>query len=206
MLEQLFGSKTRVRLLMLLLNNPGKSFYLREISRKIKVQLNSVRREVLYLEKVSIIKSVKIIPEVEAKKPAKNTQRKKKTAQYKKFYLINTESVIYPELKAMFLKAQLLLEKNLINEIEKIAQVQYLALTGVFVGMENFSTDLLLIGKVNKKNLVRVVKKFERALNRPINYTVMPLSEFKYRQDITDRFLYDIIEGKKIVVIDKISK
>ena len=33
----------------------------------------------------------------------------------------------------------------------------------------------------------------------------MSLSEYKYRHDITDRFLYEILEGKKIVVIDRLK-
>jgi len=203
MLEQLFGSKTRVRLLRLLLNNPGQPFYLREITRRIKVQLNSVRREMINLEKVGLVQSVKMMP---ADEEAKKSKKKKKPKKYKKYYLINTDSVIYPELKAMFLKGQLLLEKSLIKEIEKIAQIKYLVLTGSFVGLEGLATDLLLVGKVNKKNISRIIKKFEKELNRQINYTVMSWQEFKYRQDITDKFLYDILEGKKIVVVDKLTK
>ena len=45
MIDALFGSKTRVKLLHLFLNNPGKSFYVREITRLIGEQINSVRRE-----------------------------------------------------------------------------------------------------------------------------------------------------------------
>jgi len=202
MLEQLFGSKTRVRLLRLLLNNPGQPFYLREISRKVGIQLNSVRREILNLEKNGIVKSVKMI---EGETEAKTMKKKDIKSRYKKYYMINSETVIYPELKAMFLKAQLLLEKSLIKEIEKIAQVKYLILTGNFVGLEGLATDLLLVGKVNKKNFANLVKRFERELNRQINYTVMSNQEYKYRHDITDRFLYDILENKKIVIIDKIS-
>ena len=33
----------------------------------------------------------------------------------------------------------------------------------------------------------------------------MSRGEFIYRKDITDRFLYSILEGKKIIVIDKLS-
>ena len=45
MVEQLFGSKTRVKLLQLFYSNPNRSFYVREITRKIDEQINSVRRE-----------------------------------------------------------------------------------------------------------------------------------------------------------------
>src|ERR1700735_4171752 len=57
MIEQLFGSKTRVKLLRLFLSNPDRSFYVREITRKIDEQINSVRRELANLLNIGIIKS-----------------------------------------------------------------------------------------------------------------------------------------------------
>src|SRR5438132_4538079 len=57
MIEQLFGSKTRVKLLQLFYSNPNRSYYVREITRKIDEQINSVRRELANLLSVGIIKS-----------------------------------------------------------------------------------------------------------------------------------------------------
>ena len=57
MVEQLFGSKTRVKLLRLFYSNPNRSFYVREITRKIDEQINSVRRELANLLNVGIITS-----------------------------------------------------------------------------------------------------------------------------------------------------
>src|SRR5205085_11419157 len=57
MIEQLFGSKTRVKLLQLFYSNPNRSFYVREITRKIDEQINSVRRELANLLSMGLIKS-----------------------------------------------------------------------------------------------------------------------------------------------------
>src|SRR5271154_2914800 len=57
MIEQLFGSKTRVKLLQLFYSNPNRSFYVREITRKINEQINSVRRELANLLSMGIITS-----------------------------------------------------------------------------------------------------------------------------------------------------
>ena len=57
MVEQLFGSKTRVKLLSLFFNNPGRPFYVREITRKIDEQINSVRRELANLLSVGLVSS-----------------------------------------------------------------------------------------------------------------------------------------------------
>src|SRR5215218_4137769 len=57
MVEQLFGSKTRVKLLQLFYSNPNRSFFVREITRKIDEQINSVRRELANLLSIGIITS-----------------------------------------------------------------------------------------------------------------------------------------------------
>lgn len=199
MLEQLFGSKTRVQLLRLLLNNPYQPFYLRELARRLKTQLNSIRREVSNLEALGIIK-VTTLP---AAGPSTQNQPKPKKSS-KKYYLVDTSFILYPELKALVIKAQLLLEQDFIREIEKSARVKLFLLTGIFVGIEQSATDILLVGSINRHRLVALIKRFEKELNREINYTVMSPQEFKYRQDITDRFLYDILEAKKIIIINEL--
>src|SRR3982750_911239 len=57
MIDQLFGSKTRVKLLQLFYSNPNRAFYVREITRKIDEQINSVRRELSNLLSIGIITS-----------------------------------------------------------------------------------------------------------------------------------------------------
>ena len=49
------------------------------------------------------------------------------------------------------------------------------------------------------------MKELEKELNRELNYSLMEYNEFKYRRDMTDVFLFHIIEGKKIVVVDEIG-
>lgn len=205
MLEHLFGSKTRVKLLQRFLNNPEQPYYLRELARAIHIQLNSVRREVANLEAIGIISpmlSPSVLPGSAAASRTTLARRGRQTL--KKFYLANPSFLLYPELKALLVKAQLLLEQKLVEKIKSIASVQLLALTGMFVGLEGFSTDLLLVGTVNRKRLARLMGQFERELDHPINYTVMTVGEFRYRHNLTDKFLYTILENKKIVVIDRL--
>src|SRR3954467_13031724 len=57
MFEQLFGSKTRVKLLQLFYSNPNRAFYVREITRKVDEQINSVRRELANLLSIGLITS-----------------------------------------------------------------------------------------------------------------------------------------------------
>lgn len=194
MLEQLFGSKTRVRLLRLFLSNPDNSYYIRELTRKIDVQINAIRRELDNLQKTGLIVLVN------------KTGDGKKSDKLKTYFKVDTNFILYRELRALFLKSQLLVERKLLTEIEKIGSISYLVLTGIFLGFSDSPTDLLIVGRVNKDKLANLIKKFENDLDCAVNFTIMTKEEFNYRKDITDKFLYRILENKKIVVIDKISQ
>lgn len=203
-LEQLFGSRTRLRLLKLFFNNPDKFHYIREITRETGIQINSIRRELENLQNLGIITELTSELDNNLGQNAKRSRTKVEPRQKKKYFKVNYDFLLYQELKSLLLKSQLLLEKNLIKGIQKLGTIYYLALTGFFVGQKDGRTDILLVGKLNRKKLKMLIKSFEKEFGREINYTVFSKKEFNYRKDITDRFLYDILENNKIVVINKI--
>ncbi|MFZ6035890.1 MAG: winged helix-turn-helix domain-containing protein [Patescibacteria group bacterium] len=184
MLDQLFGSRTRVKLLRLFLTNPEIDYFVRELTRKVNERINSVRRELENLEVLGLVQS------------HQNGQ--------KKFYRTNTNFVLYPELKNLILKSQMTLERSLAQSIKSIGQISYLVLTGVFTGVPDGQTDILIVGKVNRTKLTRLVNRFHRDFDKKIRYTVMTRKEFDYRNSLTDKFLYHILENPKIVITDSI--
>ncbi|MFA6098637.1 MAG: winged helix-turn-helix domain-containing protein [Patescibacteria group bacterium] len=184
MLEQLFGSRTRVKLLRIFLTNPDNDYFVRELTRKIKERINSVRRELENLEEMGLVSPHQV--------------------GQKKFYRVNTDFTLYPELKSLMLKSQMTMERSLAKNIKKIGQISYLVLTGLFTGVVNAQTDILIVGKVNRKKLKRLVNEFHKDFDKKIRYTIMTKKEFEYRNDLTDKFLYTILENQKIVITDKI--
>ncbi len=196
MLEQLFGSKTRVLLLRLFLNNPEKFMFVREIARILGVHLNGVRRELANLEQIGIIRShTKADLEKEAGKTLKDN---------KKYYKLNTNFVFLDELRSLLIKSRLILEQSLVEKVEKLGNISYFLLSGIFVGREDAPVDLLIVGSVNRPKLTRLIGSFEKDLGRPINYTILSKQDFLYRRGLTDKFLYDLLEKKNLVVVDKL--
>ena len=198
MLEHLFGSKTRVRLLRLFLNNHQDAYFVRELTRKIKAQINAVRNELENLVSMGVV--------VECEAPVDVDGKKARSSRQRKYYRINSESVLYPELRALFMKARVLLEKNFVRKVVQTGTISHLSLMGYFVGIEDSVTDLFIVGRVNRSKLTVVIRNFEREVGREINYTVMTPQEYKYRRDVTDKFLYSILEVKKITVVDKLGE
>lgn len=200
MLEQLFGSKTRVRLLRLFLANQGDAYFVRELTRKIGAQINAVRNELENLVSMGIVEAVEPSDKTD---PAESGGR---SAQQRKYYRVNTESLLYPELRALFAKAGILLEKDFVQRLDKAGTVSYLALLGHFVGETDAPTDVFIVGKLNRDKVGAAVRSFERGVGKEINYTVLSPTEFRTRKDLTDRFLYSLLESKKVVVVDKMSE
>ncbi|KKS34118.1 MAG: polymerase subunit beta protein [Parcubacteria group bacterium GW2011_GWC2_42_12] len=200
MLEKLFGSKTRVKILKLFLIHPLDKYYIRQLSRDLKLQLNSVRRELENLEGFGILTSdAKDINHGET--PAE--KKASATGQEKKYYRANPNFVLFDEIKALIVKAQILYEKDFVRKLQAIGKIKLLVLTGIFVNNPNSLIDILLVGKINKIKLVKLIKELEIELGKEINFTVFNPQEFKYRRDITDIFLYGILEGRKLIVIDE---
>ncbi len=185
MLEQLFGSRTRVKLLKLFLNSGEKRFYVRELTRVINERLNSVRRELANLEKFGLVKIV--------------------SPGQKKYYFLDNDFVLLNELKALFLKSRMLLEKRLISQLKNLKRLKYLVLTGFFVQDDQQKTDLLIVGNISRTKLDKILKNLERSFDQEFRYTHFTIDEFNFRKEITDKFLYNILNGKKLVVIDKLK-
>lgn len=216
MLEKLFGSNSRVKILKLFLLNPADKFYIRQLSRDLKLQLNSVRRELENLEKFGILtsdmkngeeknggKEASGLPARPAEAPAKLAGQA--GGQEKKYFRANPNFVLFDEIKALIVKAQVLYEKDFVRKLNAIGKIKLLILTGIFVNNPSALIDILIVGKVNKIKLIKLIRELENELGKEINFTIFDSQEFKYRRDITDIFLYGILDGRKLVVIDEVG-
>ncbi|MEK7073216.1 MAG: hypothetical protein AAB974_02130 [Patescibacteria group bacterium] len=203
-IEHLFGSSTRVKLLRLFLHHPEDSFYVRELSRRLGVQIHAVRRELDALEKVGLLISRRETP-TEAKQQPGDPPKKGRRAPLaeRKYYQTNQEHLLYPELRALITKADLLVEEQILQRIKDLGDVQYVGLMGRFLGDRTLPTDMLVVGLLPKKPLTALIAELEAEVGHTIDYTVLTPREFKYRKDVTDRFLFSLLEAKKIVLVDK---
>jgi hypothetical protein len=188
MIDQLFGSKTRVKLLQLFYSNPNRSFFVREITRKIDEQINSVRRELANLLSIGIIIS--------------------KNENNKLFYEVNPRCEYNGALSNIFAN-----KKNVGNDspdnsndmynFKSLGHIDLALLTGQFTHDEISGVDLLIVGDINKNKMDKFILELESKENKAIRYAVMDLDEYNYREQVKDRFISNIIKSKKQVLIDK---
>jgi len=194
MIDKLFGSKTRVKLLHLFMNHPGQSFYVREITRLIDEQINSVRRELSNMLEVGVITS--------------------DNADNKLYYQVNQRYEFYTALRAIFAAAPIRAEeatpKNAdgVNEqhvaiINEIPSVRLALFSGVLIKGSMSPVDILLVGTLPAAKVKAAMAMIEKLEGREINYTVIPYDEFYYRLSVRDRFITEVLAGKHSVAVDK---
>ncbi len=186
MVQTLFGTPTRHIILRALVFNPDRPYSPRDFQKKYHVAPATARAELHRLAEARLVATGE--------------------SDGQTVYRMDAQNPLYPELRALFLKAQLLTEYDFGKQIQRMGRVTLAVLTGYFTGVKEARTDILIVGTVNRLKLRRVVRRFQREMDHDLRYTVMSRREYQYRNDITDRFLYDILENRKVVLVDTLPK
>lgn len=189
MIDALFGSKTRVKLLHLFLNNPGKAFYVREITRLIDEQINSVRRELANMLEVGIITS--------------------DSADNKLYYEVSQRYEYYIPLRAIFaddgtkaVQPKSADNGSRLSVLQELDGARIIVLSGVFVNGSVSKIDILLVGNTSPAKAQRVIRVIEKNEGRELNYSLISYEDFYYRLSVRDKFITEILSGKHTVLVD----
>jgi len=205
MFEQLFGSKTRVKLLQLFFTNPNRSFYVREITRKIEEQINSVRRELSNLLSIGIITS-----------EANNNRLYYEVNQTYEHYqplatifggapvpaVSKKPTTAKSSLKAKEQTTDVAPEHPLAKSARAAGKVDLALLSGQFTRDESAGVDVLLVGDLNQSKAAKFISELEKTENKELRWVTMSLADFKYRIQINDRFISNVLSAKKQVIIN----
>lgn len=195
MIDALFGSKTRIKLLHLFLNHPGESFYVREITRKIDEQINSVRRELANMLNVGIITSDSL--------------------DNKLYYQVNQRYEHYVPLKLIFASGDdsEVAPAGAINVVEdsskykvlfqELSGARVVVIAGILVRGSTSTLDVLIVGNVAVSKAKNIIKSIERSEGREINFTILPYEDFYYRLSVRDKFVFEVLNSKHEVLVDK---
>lgn len=181
-LEYLFRSKNQVLILKLLFLNSTKEFHLNEIARLTDLAPSTVVKEIRYILNIGLVV--------------------RRTQGNLVLYKINNKSIIFDELKRIFLKYELLDE--IISRELPTEQIRYAFIYGSFAqGTETESSDidLFIIGKIKENALLYVIRKIEGKMGREINYIIWTEEEF--RKKVRDKvpLLRNIVDNPIIMIV-----
>jgi len=155
----LITSKTRIKILMRLFLNPKQNAYLRELSNEFNASPSQVREELRHLNEAGFLES----------------HKKGRQIQYK----ANRKHPLFHELQSMVQKA-LGMDRILESIIERLGNLEEAYLIDDYAeGKDTGIIDLVLVGDIDQENLVDLVRKTERYIDRKIRTLVVPNNEFK---------------------------
>ena len=208
-MEKLFGSKTRTKLLKLFMSNPNRSFFVREITRKIEEQINSVRRELANMLSLGIITSEtsnnKLYYEVDQKYEHYNALRElftgipsTKSAPTKSVTASSTKKDTQPTPKDNKTD-KTMVDRDVWEKAGNIAGIIY---SGVFTRDSKSPIDVLIIGDVPVARAEAAVAELEKREGKELRYAVIERDEWAYRQQVNDKFWGQVGASKNQVVFD----
>ena len=213
-MEQLFGSKTRVKLLKLFMSNPNRSFYVREITRKVEEQINSVRRELANLLSLGVITSDstnhKLYYEVNQAYEHYHALRELFTGKQSGTVTAKGKAKV-PELvddpEIAQVEAALPEEENQTLQVdqkvwEKAGNIAGLLYSGVFTRDTKSPVDVMIVGDVPISRAEAAVSELEKQEGKELRYAVMELDEWQYRKQVNDKFYLQVTDAKKQIIVD----
>ncbi|MFA4818217.1 MAG: nucleotidyltransferase domain-containing protein [Parcubacteria group bacterium] len=176
-------TKNQILLLEIFFNHPEKAFYLRELGKLLNKQPGVFQADINELVKSGLL------------------------ADYyqanSRFFKINKEYPIYPELKKIFLKIAGI-TAALKEGLKNIRHIKKAFIYGSYAsGKEKAGSDvdLFVIGTINEGELLKLVNKLEQKFTREINYTLISEKEFKKKQKEGNSFIKNVLNKKIISLI-----
>ncbi|MBU1200531.1 hypothetical protein KJ953_03270 [Patescibacteria group bacterium] len=181
-------SRVRVKLLSIFLSKPNGMYYVRELTRMAKEEINAIRRELKRMQDVGMLKSEK--------------------RGNRLYYTYQTSYPFYPELLNLVIKSSPV-GQQLIKNKSKLGFIKYAFLSQKLIrGIDRDAEhiDLLIIGKVIMPQLSLIVKKLEKILGSEINYSSMTEEEYKYRKSRKDPFITSVLLQPRTMIIGDETK
>ena len=132
----------------------------------------------------------------------------KRGARYKKavIFQVNSDFPLLSELHDLVIKSSVASRKKLLQQIKSLGRVKLAVLSGVFINSDNARTDLLIVGDdIKKSKLENFLARTESELGKSVHHTLMDTDEFRYRLDMYDRFLRDILEYPHEKLINRLE-
>ena len=182
-LKALFSSQTRVKLLSTFLLHPEKEYFIRELTRLLNEQINSIPPQLENLRRIGLVRE--------------------RHRNRKKYYHVDTEFPLYQDLRNLFAKV-VQGESPLVAGLRALPNVKIVLLAGVFCGTES-KVDLLIVGDVKKEVIEALLAQDPQLKNA--KYSIFSEPDFLYRISLRDRFVVEIVnDPRHLLVVNHLQK
>ncbi len=185
-LENLFGSREKTRILRFFLQNPEQDYFVPEIARRNMLKPVRIKKELDNLARIKFLL--------------------KRSKKGKIFYTLNHNFIFYPELKNLISKDNVYPQSRSLSKIKNIGNVKLAAISGAFINYHKSKADMILVGDgISRAKLKNLMNNLEAEIGKEVDFVMMTGDEFKYRLNMLDKFILEFLEGPHEEIINKIT-
>jgi hypothetical protein len=186
-LESLFGSKSRSRLLRFFVLNPGQEVTMQDLKKKMNMDGRRIRADINALLRIEFINQT--------------------TRKGEKYFVLNESFPYYIELRNLFIKANTYPQCKELKRINEAGRVKLILITGIFLNYDKSRIDILIVcDDMSRTKLVKAIEAIEASVGKEMRYMAMSSDELMYRLDMMDRFLIEILSSPHDIVVNKMPK
>lgn len=202
-LEKLFGSSARVKVMRLFLFNPDEVYDMDEVISRTRITKAPAKKEVTLLEKVGLIKKLGFTKNVEQRRGKKVRVVKKKVTGYE----LNADFLYLTALQNLLINMIPLNTTQLLKKLSGMGRMKMVLVSGLFIQEWDHSrVDLLIVGdKLKTPAIESLIRTLESEIGKEIRYALFETHDFQYRVGVCDRLVRDILEYPHQRILDKLD-
>jgi len=187
-LDNLFGSKVKVKILKFLYRNYPTDFSLREITKRVQEKPAETKKEISLLKQIHLVKVVK------------------------DRCSLNPNFEFFSELRSLVLKSSPAEREKMTQRISSLGRIRLALISGIFLNDPDTTSqyetpaDLFIVGDdIDRKRLRIFLANLEAEVGAEVKLTIMDKEEFTYRFSMFDRFVRVLLEGPHEKIINKLG-
>lgn len=185
-LDKLFGSPYRAKLLRLFVANPDTVFDLKTIGKRVGTVPAKVRKDLALLQAIAFVK----------------TKSKNKVNGWQ----LDTTFPFISHLRTLLTTELLYKRTALMRRFKSVGKLKFLAISGLFIQDPNSRADLVIVGDNLKRPAVdKAVRAIEAEIGHDLKYATFDTTDFLYRYNSSDKFVRDLLDYPHERIINKLA-
>ncbi|MDQ1281880.1 MAG: hypothetical protein QG630_231 [Patescibacteria group bacterium] len=181
------NGEVRLKTLRFFLANKSGSFKIDNVEAGTKIRKDKLRKE------LSFLSSFKFLIRTASSKGGPN-------------YRLNQDFEHNKALYSLVFDFEKINKKIILDKLKKIGRIKLFYFTGLFLNEADAEVDILIVAdNIKTKEMNKALSELNSSFASKIRVLIMDVEEYKYRYKMFDRFLRLILDGNKIVVIDKFA-
>lgn len=179
MLEKIFTSKVRLKLLQFFLSHRTSRYYQRQLEKLLGVNIRSLQLELNNLLEIGFLYKEKDGNRI--------------------YYFVNEKFPLLEELYKLILKGSFFMNKLQVLLSDKKIDVAFIYGSAAEHDLlEESDIDLFILGRIDPYNLHATIQILEKNFSRVINYVVYTKEEMIKKKKKRTGFITDVITSNKI--------